>query len=186
MRPLGLAVAAVAALSLTTPAQAQTVVADIAINQGPISGRVIIGDRYHPRPVYREYVVVRHYRGGGWYRNHGYRSQRVYWDGYRYYDRPYRDGLQVVWVYERGGRYYHDYRDDRRNDYRRRIDRRDDRHDRWDDQRGRGYDRDEHRGRDHDRNDRGRKDDRHDRDDDHRDRNDDRDRNDYRGRNSHR
>lgn len=156
MRPLGLAVAAVAALTITTSAQAQTVVADIAINQGPITGRVIVGDRYHTRPVYREYVVVRHYRGGGWYRNHGYRTQRVYWDGYRYYDRPYRSGLKVVYVYERGGRYYHDYRDDRRNDYRRRVD---DRHDR--------YDRDDdHRDRHDDRN--------------------DRDRNDYRGRHGHR
>lgn len=173
MRSLGLAVAAVAVLMLPETAQAQRVVADISINQGPISGRVIVGDHYRPRPVYREYVVVRHYRGGGWYRHHGYRPMRMYWDGYRYYDREYRRGLKVVYVYERGGRYYHDYRDDRRNDYRRRVDRYDDRHDRWDDHRGRGKDRDG----------------RYDRDDDHRGRyddRDDRDRNDYRGRNGHR
>ncbi|HWA40015.1 MAG TPA: hypothetical protein VG712_00285 [Gemmatimonadales bacterium] len=122
-------------------------VADIAINQGPVTGRVIVGDHYHPRPVYREYVVVRQYRGGGWYHNHGYRPIRVYWDGHRYYDRPYRSGLKVVYVYERGGRYYHDYRDDRRNDYRRRVDdHRDGRHDRHDD-RGRHDDRNDYRGR---------------------------------------
>jgi hypothetical protein len=161
MRPLGLALVAVAALTLPTSAQAQTVVADISIHQGPVTGRVIVGDRYHPRPVYREYVVVRQYRGGGWYRNHGYHPRRMYWDGYRYYDRPYRSGLRVVYVYEHGGRYYHDYRDDRRNDYRRRVDRRDD----WrDDHRDGRHDRDDYR--DHDR-------DRHDRDD-------------YRGRNGHR
>lgn len=163
MRSLGLAVVAVAALTLPASVQAQHVVADISINQGPVTGRVILGDHYRPR--YREYVVVRQYRGGGWYRHHGYHPMRVYWDGYRYYDRPYRNGLQVVYVYERGGRYYHDYRDDRRNDYRRRVDRRDD----W---------------RDDYRNDRDRYDDHRGRDDDHRGRHDDRD--DYRGRNGHR
>lgn len=148
MRSLGLAVIALAGLTLPGTSQAQTVTADIAIHQGPISGRVIIGDRYHPRPHYREYVVVRHYRGGNWYHRHGYRPHKVYWDGHRYYDRPYRSGLRVVYVYERGGRYYHDYR----NDYRRRVERRDDRHDRWDDDyRGKGHDRDDDR---HERNDR--------------------------------
>lgn len=166
MRRLGLAVVALAALTLPATAQAQRVTADIAIHQGPITGRVIVGERYHPRPEYREYVVVRHYRGGGWYRGHGYHPMRMYWDGYRYYDRPYRSGLNAVWVYERGGRYYHD----ERNDYRRRVERRDDRHDRYDDRNDRYDDR-------HDRN--------HDRDNDHRGRNDD-DRNDYRGRNGHR
>jgi hypothetical protein len=140
MRSLGLAVVAVAALSLPEAAQAQRVTADIAIHQGPITGRVIVGDHYRHRPVYREYVVVRQYRGGGWYRNHGYHQRRVYWDGHRYYDRPYRSGLRVVYVYERGGRYYHDYRDHDRNDYRRRVDHRDDHRDAprdHDDDRGR-------------------------------------------------
>jgi hypothetical protein len=160
MRSLGLTAVALAALTLPGTAQAQRVTADIAIQQGPISGHVIVGDHYRPRPVYREYVVVRQYRGGGWYRNHGYHPMRVYWDGYRYYDRPYRVGLRAVWVYEHGGRYYHD----ERNDYRRRVDRRDDR-----------YDRDVRSRHDNDRYDR----------DDHRDRHD-HDRNDYRGRNGRR
>ncbi len=170
MRSTRLAVLALAALAIPGAAQAQRVVADISINQGPIAGRVIIGDRYHPRPEYREYVVVREHRGGGWYRNHGYHPVRMYWDGYRYYDRPYRNGLNVVWVYERGGRYY-DYA---RNDYRRRVERHDNRQDHRADRRDdRRDDRQDHRA--------DRRNDRQDHRQDHRRD----DRNDYRGRNGH-
>ena len=168
MRPIRLAALTLAVLAVPGAAQAQRVVADISIHQGPIAGRVIIGDRYHPRPDYREYAVVRQYHGGGWYRSNGYHPMRMYWDGYRYYDRPYRSGLNLVWVYERGGHYYHDAP---RNDYRRRVER----HDRYDDRRN-DYrdDRRDHRAdRRDDRRD-NRRDDRHD------------DRNDARGRNGHR
>lgn len=114
---------------------AQRVSADIVIGHGPIAGRVILGDPYphhartlvvvHPyhryRPVYREVVVVHRSRGHDWYRRHGYRPVRVWYDrdDRRYYERHDRNhpGLRAVVVYERGGRYYSDdrYEDDDRD-----------------------------------------------------------------------
>lgn len=158
------------ALLLVLPGalSAQRVAADISIGHGPIAGRVIIGDpyphypyhvvearpRYRYRPLYRPVVVIERHRGHGWYRHHGYRTARIWYDAdrhsyYEHYDRNH-PGLREVVVYEQGGRYYRD-------------DRRDDRYNRD----GR-YDRDD---RDH-RGDRdGRNDDRRD-DDDRWDRND--------------
>ncbi len=124
-------------LALPGALAAQRVVADIAIGQGPVQGHIIIGDRYHPRPDYRYHsgrtvIVYRTHRGHGWYRRHGYRAIRVWYDpAYdRYYERRdgYRRGLREVMLYERDGRYY---RDDWRDDRRRRVSDRD--HDRWDD-----------------------------------------------------
>lgn len=155
------------ALLLVLPGalSAQRVAADISIGRGPIAGRVIIGDpypryphqvaevrpRYRYRPLYRPVAVIDRYRGNGWYRQHGYRTARIWYDTdrrsyYEQYDRNY-PGLREVVVYEQGGRYY---RDDRRSDRYNRNGR---------------YDRDDRRDRD------GRNDDR--RDDDNRwDRND--------------
>ena len=140
-----LLLAAASLAVLPSAASAQRVVADISINEGPVSGRVIIGDpygyreRYHA-PQVRTVVVYRSARGHGWYHRHGYRTVRVWYDAdrHRYYDRYDRNyrGLREVVVYERGGRYYqddarydnryddrHDDRyDDQRNDYRRRVD----------------------------------------------------------------
>ncbi len=171
-RYLFLAAASLAVLPVA--ASAQRVVADISINEGPVSGRGIIGGQYGHRPRYRDYdvrsvVVYRSARGHSWYHRHGYRTVRVWYDAerHRYYDRYDRNyrGLREVVVYERGGRYYqdddrydgryndryddrhHDRYDDRRNDYRRRVD---DgrRHD--DDDRDDRDDDDRHRDRDRD------------------------------------
>ncbi|MDX2120856.1 MAG: hypothetical protein SF070_07270 [Gemmatimonadota bacterium] len=153
-----LLLAAASLVLLPAAASAQRVVADISIHDGPVSGRVILGDpygyrtRYHA-PQVRTVVVYRSARGHGWYHRHGYRTVRVWYDAdrHRYYDRYDRNyrGLREVVVYERGGRYYQDDSryDDRRNDYRRRVDdRRYDDH-RYDDDR---YDDDRHRDRDRD------------------------------------
>jgi hypothetical protein len=145
-----------AGLLLPSAATAQRVSADIAIGDGPVSGRIIVGDPYphyyhHPRPVYREVIVIRGHRGYGWYRNHGYRATRIYFDSGRgrYYDRPYFGGLRAVAVFERDGRYYrcddgYGYgRDDyRRGDYRRDDYRRNDYYDRVYRGHDRDYDRD--------------------------------------------
>ncbi len=115
---------------------AQRVSADIVIGHGPVAGRVIVGDPYphHTRSALvigpRYHMIVTHRpRGHGWYRRHGYRAVRVWYDDDcgRYYQRYDRNhpGLRAVVVYERGGRYYSE--DDRRRD---RHDRRHD--DRWD------------------------------------------------------
>jgi hypothetical protein len=118
-----------AALALPAAAQAQRVTADIAIASGPVSGRIIVGERQYPRPVYREVVVVRSRRGAAWYHNRHVRVVRVYFDvdRGRYYDRGWRPGLRVVEVYQDGGRYYRvaDRDHDRRDNY---LDRRDGRH----------------------------------------------------------
>lgn len=122
------------ALLLTVPGAlaAQRVSADIIIGHGPIAGRVILGDPYpyHSRTivevrphhgyrtVYREVVVMHRWRGHDWYRRHGYRPVRVWYDAdyQRYYERHDRNhpGLRAVVVYERGGRYYRDERHDDR------------------------------------------------------------------------
>jgi hypothetical protein len=148
--------AALAALGATTPAavQAQQVNVDIGFRQGPVAGRVIIGDAdpYHVRYGYydapRVIVVERFHRGYGWWRNHGYRRMVLWYDGrdrfYDRYDGRYR-GLRQMEVYERDGRYYMPYRDGWR------------RHDRDDDYRNDGYRNDGYRN-DGDRNDRYRND----------------------------
>jgi hypothetical protein len=115
-------------LVLPGPLAAQRVSADIIIGHGPIAGRVILGDPfpYHShtivevrpypryRPEYREVVVVHRSRGHDWYRRHGYRTVRVWYDAdrgryYQHHDRN-QAGLRAVVVYERGGRYYSDDR----------------------------------------------------------------------------
>jgi hypothetical protein len=120
--------------------------ADIRIGGGPVSGRVIIGDRrdrydYRPRHVGRiEWIRV---RGRGF--NHGWfkkfrREARVivvYYDRRSdgYYDH-YRRGWDRVRLYERGGRYYRIDDDDFYDRYDDREWRRDGRYnDRWDDPR---------------------------------------------------
>jgi hypothetical protein len=155
--------------------EAQRVNADIWIGTGPVAGRVHIGDdpydryelrRRHDRQVVivqpRVIVVERiRPRGRGWshkaygrFRQHA-RVIVVYYDarGGRWYDRPFRRGMQEVRVYERGGRYFWidaDRRDWER-DYR---DRSNDRYDdRWDDRRDRRSNGDDDWERDWDRDD---------------------------------
>lgn len=150
MRIAGLAVAALVAIGIPNAAAAQRVVADIRVQQGPVSGRVVIGDRRpSPRTVvvahpYRTVTVYRVHRGHGWYEHRGFRRVRVWYDARseRYYDRydRFHPGLREVVVYERGGEYYRDY--DRNDDRRWNDDhRRNDDHG-WDDRDGRHNDRD--------------------------------------------
>jgi hypothetical protein len=123
-----------AALAIPAPAHAQHIIADISIHSGPVAGHFIVtdpdsyrprtivevGPRYHWRPV----TVYRVHRGYGWYRAHGYREARIWYDPHQrfYYDR-YHDGLREIAVYVRDGRYYRDdwsrhdgYRSDRDDD----------------------------------------------------------------------
>jgi hypothetical protein len=140
-------------LLTATPAAAQRVEADIRIGGGPVSGRVIIGDRrdrydhydYRPRHVGRvEWIRVRDRNfNHGWFKKFR-REARVivvYYDrrGDGYYDQ-YRRGYDRVRLYERGGRFYRVDDDDYFDRYDDRNWRRDDRYndrrdDRWDDRR---------------------------------------------------
>jgi hypothetical protein len=48
---------------------------------------------------------MRH-RGHGWLKRHGYFPTTLWFDGYRFYDRPFRrHGLQEVLVFERRGQF---------------------------------------------------------------------------------
>ena len=122
-----LALATLAALTLPGAAQAQRVVADIRVEEGPVAGHIIVGDqrsypnrriieadpRYNHPPAYHTVTVFRVRRGDGWYRHHGFREVRVWYDADRdrFFDRYDGDhrGLRAVEVFERGGRYYRDY-----------------------------------------------------------------------------
>ena len=141
MNPVRLSVALLSALALPAVGQAQRVIADISINEGPVTGRVIVG---HP-PVYRERTVVvvtprdwrpvtvyRAHRAHDWYRTRGYRHVGIWYDpnGGYYYDRFHR-GLVEISVYEQGRRYYrNDWQEDARRNGRDRYDDHGDRHDR--------------------------------------------------------
>jgi len=136
MRPTSLAIAAFAALLIPNGVAAQRVVADIRIHDGPVSGRIVVGHPYgygphvfavgpryhrHSRPGYRHVTVYRVHRGHGWFRRHGYRPIRLWYDPAAdfYYERAHRrGGLREIVIYERGGRYYRDgwRNDDRRGD----------------------------------------------------------------------
>ncbi|HEX7024760.1 MAG TPA: hypothetical protein VF187_08090 [Gemmatimonadales bacterium] len=135
-------------LLTATPAAAQRVEADIRIGGGPVSGRVIIGDRDRYRDRYDDYYLRRRYidrvewirvrdRGlhRGWFKKfrRDARVVVVYYDRRNngYYDR-YNRGFERVRLYEMGGRYYR-LDDDRYWD--RFDDRDDDRFDRYDDRR---------------------------------------------------
>jgi hypothetical protein len=124
-------------LALPAAVSAQRVVADIGINHGPVTAHVVIGDPYHARPRYhqprvRSVEVFRSHRGRDWYHRHGYQVVRLWYDRDedRYYARRHGQGrgLREVLVYQRDGRYF---RDEWRDDYRRRAHDRD----RWDDDR---------------------------------------------------
>lgn len=132
LRIRSLTFAAAALALLPAAANAQRVVADIAIQDGPVTGHVIIGQppeyrhavvraRYH-RPETRVIVVYRRGYDDGWYHRRGYRVVRVWYDARydRYYDRydARYPGLREMTVYERDGRFY---RTAERNDYRRRV-----------------------------------------------------------------
>lgn len=139
LTPRSLLIAA-ALQGLPVAAQAQHFVADIGIQQGAVSGHVVIGgpgyvrpraqieirSGYHPYPEARTVVVYRRYEGREWYHRRRYRPVRMWYDGRhdRYYDR-YDErcaGLREVEVYEYQGRYYRDdARGDVRNDYRGRV-----------------------------------------------------------------
>jgi hypothetical protein len=155
--------------------EAQRVNADVWIGTGPVFGRVHVGDDPYDRYVLRRrhersVVIVQpriitveriRPRGRGWSRGAYGRFRQnarvivVYYDtrGGRWYDRPFRRGMQEVRVYERGGRYFwidaqdrdweRDYRDRSNDRYDDRWDRRDRRGD--DDDWERDWDRDDNR-----------------------------------------
>lgn len=114
------------ALTLTGPLHAQQVAADVIVRSGPVAGHVVIGNQYstYRRPVvYRapERVIVverlpqgRHGRGRDW-RAQGFRPIVVYYRDGRYYDRYVRGWpeMRQVVAYERGGRLYREWDDDR-------------------------------------------------------------------------
>ena len=128
LRKLVLGSAALVPLFVAPAAQAQRVKADIRIFGGPISGRVVIGDRYRDRPRDPYYDVRRVYvervrfrdrgRREGWFKK--FRRSPVV---VVYYDRRddcfydgFRPGLREIQVYERDGRFYwpdDNYYDDR-------------------------------------------------------------------------
>jgi hypothetical protein len=124
MRSSLFVLAAFTALSVPTAASAQRVLADIRIQDGPVAGHIIIGHptyahpRYDHSPRYRVVTEYRNHRRAEWYRQHGFRKVRLWYDGDR--DRYYGHaagsrGLREVVVYERGGRYYREeWRDDDR------------------------------------------------------------------------
>ena len=116
---------------LASPMPAQSVTADVVVRSRPVSGRVVVGDRYRERDrevvlvrrvparrvmVERErprVIVVERFRdhGRGWrHHRHEYRMVTVYYARGRYYDRYDRryPGLVRVVVYERNGRFYRD------------------------------------------------------------------------------
>jgi hypothetical protein len=130
-------------LAAASPAAAQDVTADVVFRGGPVTGRVIVGDRYstyhrppvvvYRRPVARRVVVVeryaprvvvvervlRHRSPRAWAR-HGYRPVTLYYIDGRYYDR-WADGwppAREIVVYELGGRFYSDECDGRGRDHR--------------------------------------------------------------------
>jgi hypothetical protein len=124
------ALAALSALAIPTVASAQRVIADISIQDGPVAGRIIVGHpgygypRYDHFPRYHTVAVYRTHRPRDWFRHHGFRMARIWYDGDqdRYYDDVHgsREHLREVVVYARSGRYYReDWRDDdRRRDHR--------------------------------------------------------------------
>jgi hypothetical protein len=71
----------------------------------------------------REVIVIERVRGArrGWWNHPRYRVITVYYDGSRFYRRPFdRRALRKVVVYERAGRYYVDegqWRRDHRRHY---------------------------------------------------------------------
>lgn len=115
----------IAALSLATPLRGQQVAARVIVRSGPVAGHVVVRDGYstYRRPVARrvparvivvERVAARHHRNAHWRGNKYRRVTLWYYDG-RYYDRYVRGwpGMREVIVYERDGRYYRDWNDDR-------------------------------------------------------------------------
>jgi hypothetical protein len=115
MRSTPMVLMMLGSLLLPSAAKAQHVVADIFVGGGPVSGRVIIGGPvyspgYQHAPRYRAVYVYRIQHGPAWFRSHGYRAVRFWYDDDRdwYYDHVdgRRGGLREVVVYERGGRYY--------------------------------------------------------------------------------
>ena len=129
-----------AALTAPPIAAAQRIVADIGIRQGLITGHIVLGDpvRHQPRGGYlvesRQYddrryhaiTVYSAHHGHGWYRHHGYRDTRLWFDAGRdaWYDRRddrYPGTLREVAVFEFDGRYYlddsRDGRSSRRGQY---------------------------------------------------------------------
>jgi hypothetical protein len=145
------------AMGVRAPLAAQ-VQADVVVHEGPVSARVRVGDRdislrdpymvrhgqviAWGRPVARVVVVEpARQRGHGWWKRQGYRPTTLWFDGYRFYDRPFRrHGLREVLVFQRRGhfvmvgdfyrsnRYYGAepwYHDDRYVDRERRYERRD-------------------------------------------------------------
>jgi len=124
------------------PMQAQQVSADVFVHGGPVAGHVVVGNGYstyhrapvvYRRPAPRRVVVVERpgprvvvverahrYRSAAFWRRHGFRPVVLYYIDGRYFDRPvrHRGYAREVIVYERDGRYYRDWDDDRDDHHR--------------------------------------------------------------------
>ena len=125
---------AVLALGLfASPLRSQTTVeGSVVVHSGPVISGVEVRRRARVVAPERYVIVVNRVaaRRVGWWKNHGYRTATVYYDGHRYYLRRLaRPHLRAVIVYERGGRYFidehgwqrkhrhYDRHDDRYRDY---------------------------------------------------------------------
>jgi len=121
-RSSGVALIAGLLIAVAAPAQAQTTIqraADV-LNRPPAppAPKVEPARKVEPPRAtttiiipQREVVVIEqvHGRRYGWWKQAGYRVITVYYDGSRFYRRPFdRRVLRKVVVYERGGRYYID------------------------------------------------------------------------------
>ncbi len=125
---IGLAWVAGFLIASAAPLHAQTTIqraADILKNREPARvepPRVETGGRTTIIVPQREIVVIERVQGRhGWWKHPKYRVMTVYYDGTRFYWRPFdRRPLRKVVVYERAGRYYIDegqWRRDHRRHY---------------------------------------------------------------------
>jgi hypothetical protein len=117
-------------LSATPVAAQMAVQGAVIVQSGPVAAEVEVR-RARRVIAEREVIVVeRIHRGRGWWKKHPYRVVTVYYDGSRFYRRPFkRPHLRRVVVYEWAGRYYIDEDHWKQNqDFRRQDDDRD-RHD---------------------------------------------------------
>jgi hypothetical protein len=121
-RNSGVALIAGVLLAIAAPVRAQTTIqraADV-LNRPPAPPAVKVEPVRKVEPPRttttiiiprREVVVVErvHGRRYGWWKHPGYRVITVYYDGSRFYHRPFdRRVLRKIVVYERAGRYYID------------------------------------------------------------------------------
>lgn len=157
-RSIGVAWIAGVLIAIAAPVRAQTTLqrAADALNR-PDAAPVESGRRTTIIVPRREVIVVERVKARrGWWKHPRYRVVTVYYDGRRFYRRPFdRRMLRKIVVYERAGRYYIDqeqWQRDRRRHYGHDEDKwkDDDDRDGWKRNHGRheGHDDDKHRDKD--------------------------------------